>query len=142
MYIRWITRNHKNAHASHMTFHDAYLVESYRDEHGKPRQRTHAYLGNIREIGGDFPNVERELFLLRAKAILQNIEDLPQEEHDHILEQLHRRVPPLTHNEVVFAFQQNLQWFYQWCAQNNAHAPTAEELHRLIESAKRLPEPF
>lgn len=142
MYIRWITRNHKNAHASHMTFHDAYLVESYRDEQGKPRQRTIVYLGNIREIAGDLPNVERELFLIRAKGILQNMDELSREDYDHVMEQLHRRVPPLTQNEVIFAFQQNLRWFYQWCEQNNTHAPSADELHRLVESAKRQPEPF
>jgi len=142
LYIRWITRKHKSTHASEMTFHDAYLVESYRDEKGMPRQRTISYLGNIREIAGEFPNVERELFLIRAKGILQNIEELSLEDYEHVLDHIHRHVPPLTQNEIIFAFQQNLRWFYEWCEKNNTHAPSADELHRLIESAKRQPEPF
>lgn len=143
MYIRWITRKHKNRHAADMTFHDAYLVESYRDdETGKPKQRTICYLGNIREIEGQFPNIERELFLIRARSILQNMEEITLDDYEHILDHIHRRVPPLTQNEVVIAFHQNLRWFYQWCEQNNTHAPSADELHRLVESAKRQPESF
>lgn len=137
MYIRWITRKHKSAYASDMSFHDAYLVESYRDETGRPSQRTIGYLGNIREIGGEFPNIERELFLIRAQSILQNMEDISIEEHDHILEHIHRRVTPLTQDEVINAFYQNIQWFYTWCEKNQVHAPSADELHRLIIEAKR-----
>ncbi|MEZ4638823.1 MAG: hypothetical protein R2856_28310 [Caldilineaceae bacterium] len=53
---------------------DTYLVESY-CEQGEPRQRTVAYLGNVRQIGQDFPAING-LFLLRTWAILTSIEEL------------------------------------------------------------------
>jgi predicted MarR family transcription regulator len=59
MYVRWVVRKHKNASVADTSFHDAYLVESYRDENGNPRQRTICYLGNIRQIAGEFPAIER-----------------------------------------------------------------------------------
>lgn len=44
----------------------AQLVESFRDEHGKPRQRTVATLGRIDEIGGQVDSLLSDL--LRAKG--------------------------------------------------------------------------
>ena len=70
MYIRWIVRRHKNASTANVVFHDAYLVESFRDLRETPRQRMVCYLGNIRQIDDEFPAIERELFLLRAERIL------------------------------------------------------------------------
>lgn len=125
-----------------MTFHDAYLIESYRDAKGKPRQRTVAYLGNIRQIEGELPNIERELFLGRARSVLSEVPEMSDEEHRKIMEQLYRKVPPLTHNEVFLAFQQNLRWFYQWCHANNTKPPTVDELQRIVSTMTRPPEPF
>jgi hypothetical protein len=125
-----------------MTFHDAYLIESYRDAKGKPRQRTVAYLGNIRQIDEDLPNIERELFLARARSTLERLPEVSEEELDNVMEQLHRKVPPLTNNEVFLAFQQNLRWFYQWCEVNNTQPPTVEELQRIVSTMRRPPEPF
>jgi hypothetical protein len=125
-----------------MAFHDAYLIESYRDTKGKPRQRTVAYLGNIRQIDEHLPNIERELFLARARNVLETVRELSSEEREQIMDQLHRKVPPLTHNEVLLAFQQNLRWFFQWCDANNAKPPTADELQRIVSTMNRPPEPL
>lgn len=125
-----------------MTFHDAYLIKSYRDDKGKPRQRTVAYLGNIRQFEEELPNIERELFLARARGVLQEHPEVSQEEEDKIMDQLHRKVPPLTYTEVFLAFQQNLRWFYQWCHTNDIEPPTAEELRRMVSTMSRRPEPF
>jgi len=133
VYIRWIVRKHKNAHAAHMSFHDAYLVESYRDDNGNPRQRTISYLGNIRQYGDEFPGIERELFLTRVKRILNGIQQLSEAERTHILRQLHRKVPPLTLEELREGLRNTLRWYYQW-GQDHGHAPTHEEVLQLAES--------
>lgn len=114
MYIRWIIRKHKNEHAAHLSFHDAYLVESYRDENRKPRQRVVSYLGNIRQFDGEFPGVERELFLLRAQGILHEVQDLSHVEREKLLNQLHSTVAPLTRREMLEGFRNTLRWYYQW----------------------------
>ena len=96
VYIRWVVRKHKNASVADMTFHDAYLVESFRDEVGNPRQRTISYLGNIREIGDEFPTIERELFMLRAERILSSLPELNGDERNEVLDLLRQRVLPLS----------------------------------------------
>ncbi|MEO1289999.1 MAG: hypothetical protein AAFV93_19765 [Chloroflexota bacterium] len=133
MFIRWIVRGHKNSDAADVAFHDAYLVESYRDDEGKPRQRTIAYLGNIRQIGADFPAVERELFMLRAELILGEMKTLSPIDRQDILEQLAKKVPPLTQEEVMRAFKSNLQWYFQWW-QENGNAPNENELLAMIKN--------
>jgi hypothetical protein len=132
LYIRWITRKHKNRYAAHMIFHDAYLVESYRDVSGASRQKTFAYLGNIRQIGDNFPHIERELFFLQVRQKLSELAGISDEECRGILQQLYQRVAPLTYHEVILAFQQNLHWFFHWYAIHNMHPPTAAEIHRMI----------
>jgi hypothetical protein len=133
MYIRWITRKHKSDLATHVTFHDAYLVESYRDDGGMPKQHTVAYLGNIRQIGDDLPNIERELFLARARNTLDQLPDVPPAEREEVMAQLHRKVPPLTYHEVLLAFQQNLRWVYQWCNVNKMPPPTPKDVGQMME---------
>jgi hypothetical protein len=118
-----------------MTFHDAYLVESYRDENGKPRQQTLAYLGNIRQIDDEFPGIERELFLLRAERILADLPELSATEQREIVQQLQKKVPPLTSDEVVQAFYENLRWYHRWW-RDNGGAPSTGEIQRLIQCAK------
>lgn len=140
MFIRWIVREHKNADVADVAFHDAYLVESYRDEQGSPRQRTISYLGNIRQIGEDFPGIERELFLLRAELILQSLPDVSPQDCKQVLCQLHQKVPPLTADEVMVGFQNTLRWYYQWWHTNGERAPTRRELLRLVERAQERPD--
>lgn len=120
-----------------VTFHDAYLVESYRDENGQPRQRTISYLGNIRQIGDEFPGIERELFLLRAELILNNIPTLSDADRADTMKQLAEKVPPLDHNEVKLAFENNLRWYFRWWAENGG-APSREEVRRILENAAKV----
>ena len=136
MYIRWIVRKHKNAHALHMKFHDAYLVQSYRDQKGNPRQRTLAYLGNLREMEDEFPGIERELFLLRARRVLASLPELSEDDHKDVLDLLQEVAPPLSHEEITRAFHQNLYWYVYSCHARGNPLPTAEEIDSLIESTK------
>jgi hypothetical protein len=131
MYVRWVVRRHKNAAVADMSFHDAYLVESYRDERGSPRQRTICYLGNIRQMSDEFPPIERELFLLRAERILQGIEQLSSDDRANVLAMLHQKVHPLTTPEVLAAFTENLRWYQRWW-QKTGEGPTEEELIQLL----------
>ena len=132
MYVKWVVRQHKNVQAAYIAFHDAYLMESYRDMVGVPRQRTIAYLGNVRQYDDTFPAIERELFLLRVHTILQGIPALSLNDHHAILQQLHLKVPPLAWAEVQQSFHMNLHWYAQWCRQAHQPLPTAEEFERLL----------
>ena len=138
MYVRWIVRGHKNKQAN-ITFHDAYLVESYRDEEGAPRQRTIEYLGNIREIDGGFPVIERELFLLRADYILQGIDEVSPADHEQIMDILHQKVPPTKEEEIEHGFLSTLRWYIYWWRKHDT-VPDDEEVLALFEKAKKLPE--
>jgi hypothetical protein len=138
VFIRWITRGHKSPHATKVTFHDAYLVESYRNENGQPRQRIITYLGNIREIGGTLPGIERELFLLRAVRALSTVPNLTEEEREHLTTQLHRRVPPLSRDEVIEGFRNTIHWYHHWLHEHGG-APSQEEILALIEAAAERP---
>ncbi|MEM9954150.1 MAG: hypothetical protein AAF846_21245 [Chloroflexota bacterium] len=136
MFIRWIVRKHKNSEVANVNFHDAYLVESYRDENGSPRQRTISYLGNIREMDGEFPIIERELFLLRASHILSTLPNLSAADETDVVEQLQRRVPPLETQEVLEGFRNTLRWYCQWW-QDNGGMPSEETLLEHIQIAQR-----
>jgi transposase len=48
----------------------AQLVESYRDEHGKPRQRTVATLGRIDEAGGQLDSLLAGLLRAKGKPVV------------------------------------------------------------------------
>lgn len=134
MYVRWVVRRHKNANIADTSFYDAYLVESFRDAGGTPRQRMICYLGNIRQIGDVFPSIERELFLLRAERILASVGELTESDRSEALEALRQKVPPLTDAEVMNAFIENLRWYRRfWEARGGG--PTDEELLRIIRSA-------
>mgnify|MGYP001031016371 CR=1 FL=1 len=135
MYVRWIVRRHKNVSVADTSFHDAYLVESYRDEAGNPRQRTICYLGNIRQIGKDFPAIERELFMLRAERILQTVTEITPSDRDEIIEMLQQKVPPLNHGEVLRAFTENLRWYHRWWEQHGG-GPSEAEIQRLVRETK------
>lgn len=134
MFVRWIVRGHKNSEIVDVTFHDAYLVESYRDDEGQPRQRTISYLGNIRQIGDTFPGIERELFMLRADMILRSIPRLSDMDRKEVLLLLQKKVPPMTGQEVNQAFRSNLQWYFQWW-QENGGAPSQEQVRKMIADA-------
>jgi hypothetical protein len=135
MYIRWVVRQHKNASTADVIFHDAYLVESYRDQGNMPRQRMICYLGNIRQIGGEFPPIERELFLLRAERIMASTPDVAPEERGPMLGLLRRKFPDLSEDEVEIAFRNNVRWYYQWYRDRN-RAPSRDDLLRLIEGVR------
>ncbi|MBP1464810.1 hypothetical protein EYB53_003710 [Candidatus Chloroploca sp. M-50] len=135
MYVRWVVRRHKNATIADTSFYDAYLVASYRDERGVPRQRTICYLGNIRQIGDEFPMIERELFLLRAERILLSIEELGEVDREEALDALRQKVPPLTREEVMTAFVENLRWYRRWWEQNGG-GPTDDELIKIVQLAR------
>ncbi|KPV49468.1 hypothetical protein SE17_32475 [Kouleothrix aurantiaca] len=133
MYVRWVVRKHKNADTANVTFHDAYLVESYRDGDNTPRQRTICYLGNIRQIDHEFPTIERELFLLRAERILASTPAVPADERASIIDMLRAKVPALTEAEAIEAFRNNMRWYYQWLRSRGGN-PSRDELLRMLES--------
>lgn len=136
MFIRWIVRGHKNEQVADVNFHDAYLVESYRDDDGQPRQRTVSYLGNIRQIRGQFPAIERELFTLRAELILQSLPELSDSDRAEIMGSLQQKVPPLTEDEVQEAFRGNLQWYFRWW-RDNGKQPSRDDILKMIDEAAR-----
>ena len=134
MYIRWIVRKHKNFATANVTFHDAYLVESYRDERDMPRQRTICYLGNIRQIDEEFPALEREIFFLRAERILASTPEVPWEERELIIGLLRQKIPPLTEDEALTAFRNNVRWFLGWY-RDRGRSVGREDLLRIINDA-------
>lgn len=134
MYVRWVVRRHKNASIADTSFYDAYLVASYRDRQGGPRQRTICYLGNIRQMGASFPTIERELFLLRAERILATVAEINAADRDEAMEALRRKVPPLTRDEVLTAFIENLRWYRRWWERNGG-GPSDEELVTIVQLA-------
>jgi hypothetical protein len=135
MYIRWVVRRHKNEVLADTIFYDAYLVESFRAPGGPPRQRTICYLGNIRKIGNAFPTIERELFLLRAERILDSVEDLSALDREEALTALREKVPPLSREEVLWAFTENLRWYRRWWEQNGG-GPSDEEMLMIVQLAR------
>jgi hypothetical protein len=134
MYIRWIVRKHKNYATANVTFHDAYLVESYRDDRDTPRQRTVCYLGNIRQIDDEFPALEREIFFLRAERILVGTPEVPPEEREPILGLLRQKVPPLTEGEALTAFRNNVRWFAAWYRERGRPL-TGDDMLRILDEA-------
>jgi hypothetical protein len=52
--------------------------------------------GNIRQIGDEFPPLEREIFFLRAERILMSIPEIDSEEREAILALLRQKVPELS----------------------------------------------
>lgn len=141
MYVRWVVRKHKNAAIANTSFHDAYLVESYRDDQSRPRQRTVCYLGNIRQIGDEFPAIERELFLLRAERILIGVEDLGRDDCAAIMDILREKIRPLTRPEVIMAFKENLRWYRRWLEENGM-SPSEEELVEIVRDSHGKPGPM
>lgn len=139
MFVRWIVRGHRNADVADVTFHDAYLVESYRDESGQPRQNVITYLGNIRQLGDEFPGIEREIFLLRARLILQTTPQLAEADVEQVLQQLYQKIRPLTADEVMVGFRHTMRWYYQWW-QRNGGAPTWEEMRELLDEIATHPD--
>ncbi len=141
MYIRWVVRKHKNAATANVVFHDAYLVESYRDARNTPRQQLICYLGNIRQIDGGFPPIERELFLVRAERILASEPAVPSAEREHVIHLLHQKVSKLTPDEIEIAFRNHLRWYYHWRRQHG-DVPTTEELLHLISTSSEDMDPM
>ena len=138
MFIRCLQRGHNNCTIPDRSFHDAYVVESYRIDVGKPRQRNIAYLGNVRQIGDAFPGIERELFLLRADSVLEEIPNVSPAERVELMQQLHRRVPPLSTEEMILGFRNTLSWYIDWW-RKRGDAPSNDEIRALIESVIEEP---
>ncbi|HMQ29609.1 MAG TPA: hypothetical protein PKD53_02730 [Chloroflexaceae bacterium] len=131
MYIRWVVRKHKSALSASVVFHDAYLVESYRDRNGNPRQQTICYLGNVREIDGAIPHLESEIFLRRAGQTLQRVAASVPVEGDAILAELRQHLPALTPDAALHAFSNQIHWFYDWWAQHGSSRPE-DEIMRVV----------
>ncbi len=138
MYIRWIVRKHKNTATANVAFHDAYLVESYRNDRDAPRQRTICYLGNIRQIDDGFPALEREIFFLRAERIIASTPDIPPDERELIADLLREKIPPLTETEVMIAFRNNIRWFLAWYRLRDRAIEPAELLRMAEDSDEAL----
>ena len=136
VFVRWVVRGHKNSDIANVTFHDAYLVESYRDDNGSPRQRTVSYLGNVRQIDDEFPAIERGLFLLRTQTILDSIAELSDEDREQTMEQIQRRIQPLNDDEVMIGFVNTLRWYYRWWQQHDT-VPSDEEVMRMVKTSQQ-----
>lgn len=113
MYVKWVIRRHKNEELANITFYDAYLVQSYKNEEGEPRQRTLAYLGNLRQIDGIFPVIERALFYIRMEENLYH--NLPsgvlnEEERNKLYNGLSAVAPPPTAEEIERGQVWNNSW--------------------------------
>jgi hypothetical protein len=139
VFVRWVVRGHKNSDIVNVTFHDAYLVESYRDEQGEPRQRTVSYLGNVRQIAQEFPAIERGLFLLRIQAILASLEELSPADREQTMLQIQKRIPPLSHDEMMIGFVNTLRWYYRWW-QTHESVPSDEEILRILKHSQSTSE--
>ena len=141
MFVRWVVRKHKNADIANVTFHDAYLMESFRNEDGKPRQRTVTYLGNIRQIDEQFPTIERELFLLRAENILATTPEVSPTDAKQAIRQLQERVQPLDADEVMVGFQNTLRWYTTWWRENGktpVNATLRTQIESVVETLNQL----
>lgn len=134
MYVRWVVRKHKNKYAAHVVFHDAYLVQSYRDPQGRPRQRTVTYLGNLRLMDDEISGIDRQLFLWRARRVLDRVADLPADEQQKIWARLQQAAPPLSPEELLHSFQQNLAWFRQSLQLLGKRLPPVTEVSLTVES--------
>ncbi len=113
MYVKWVVRRHKNEELANIAFYDAYLVQSYKNESGEPRQRTLAYLGNLRQIDGIFPVIERALFYIRMEdSLLRNVpaELLTDEERNKLYTGLSTVAPPPAEEEIRQSESLNRNW--------------------------------
>ncbi|HEX2913621.1 MAG TPA: hypothetical protein VH186_22650 [Chloroflexia bacterium] len=113
MYVKWVVRKHKNEELANIVFYDAYLVQSYKNEAGDPRQRTIAYLGNLRQIDGQFPVIERALFYIRMEdGISRNVpaETLTEEERQKLYAGLATVAPAPTEQEIRHSEMLNQHW--------------------------------
>ena len=138
MYIRWIVRHHNNAETANVSFYDAYLVESYRDDAGQPRQRTIGYLGNIRQINGEFSALDREIFFIRAERILAGIPVIDAAERASINALIRLKIPNLTASEVERAFRNNIRWFKRWRLSRDIPL-THQEIVEILEETEDDP---
>lgn len=113
MYVKWVVRRHKNEELANIVFYDAYLVQSYKNEAGDPRQRTLAYLGNLRQIDSQFPVIERALFYIRMEQTMSR--NLPQEiltedEREKLYAGLATVAPAPTEEEIRHSEMLNQRW--------------------------------
>lgn len=113
MYVKWVVRRHKNEELANINFYDAYLVQSYKNEAGEPRQRTIAYLGNLRQIDGQFPVIERALFYVRMEdTMARNLTPdlLTEEERQKLYAGLATVAPAPSDEEIRQSETLNRQW--------------------------------
>ncbi len=113
MYVKWVVRRHKNEELANIVFYDAYLVQSYKNEVGEPRQRTMAYLGNLRQIDGQFPVIERALFYIRMEdTMARNLpaEMLTEEERQKLYAGLATVAPAPIEDEIRHSELLNQRW--------------------------------
>jgi hypothetical protein len=114
MYVKWVIRRHKNEELANIVFYDAYLVQSYKNEVGEPRQRTIAYLGNLRQIDNSFPVIERALFYIRMEDnLVRNVppEMLTDDERQKLYNGLATVAPAPTETEIRESTQINNRWY-------------------------------
>jgi hypothetical protein len=113
MYVKWVVRRHKNEELANIVFYDAYLVQSYKNEASEPRQRTLAYLGNLRQIDGQFPVIERALFYIRMEdTMTRNLSQdlLSEDERQKLYAGLAAVAPAPTEEEIRQSENLNQRW--------------------------------
>lgn len=113
MYVKWVVRKHKNEELANIVFYDAYLVQSYKNEAGDPRQRTIAYLGNLRQIDGQFPVIERALFYVRMEDTMARhlpSNRLSEEERQKLYAGLATVAPAPSDEEIRHSELLNQRW--------------------------------
>ena len=75
------------------------------------------------------------LFLLRAERILESVGELSAQDRELAMDALRQKVPPLSREEVLWAFTENLRWYRRWWEQHN-EGPSDEELLRIVQLAR------
>jgi|GEM_PF-502451 len=133
MYIRWLERRHKAEASANIVFQDAYLVESYRNAEGQPRQRVICYLGNLRKIDGTIPLIECELFLHRARHALAQAAAPEQLDIDHVMDLLHQQLPWFSEEDVAELLRMQVTVFCEWWERHGQGCPY-EELNRIVHT--------
>ncbi len=137
MYVKWVVRRHKNEELANIVFYDAYLVQSYKNEAGEPRQRTMAYLGNLRQIDGQFPVIERALFYIRMEdTMTRNLpaEMLNDEERQKLYAGLATVAPAPSEEEIRLSEFLNRRWHSNyWYARSLKPADVAAGFAQFVD---------
>jgi len=107
MFVRWRKRKRTTGAGGPRVVYYAYLVESYRDEEGKPRQRHIGYLGHYAERGSERSSAV--VFWGNCLANLAKLE-LSEDERAAAEKSVAKRIPRPTSDEVATEVKRFAGW--------------------------------